>query len=74
MLARLIVFLIRLKLGVKKMERFRFVNQKSRTDVYYFGDNCLIKATQGKYGVDIELSGVSLNWLLNDECKITKVK
>ena len=74
MLARLIVLLIRLKLGVKKLERFRFVNQKSKTDVYYFGDNCLIKATQGKYGIDIELSGVSLNWLLNEDCKITKVK
>lgn len=74
MLARLIVFLIRLKLGVKKLERFRFENQKSKSDVYYFGDNCLIKAKQGKYGIDIELSGVSLNWLLNEDCKITKVK
>ena len=78
MLARLIVFLIRLKLGVKKLERFRFENQKSKNDFYYFSRDCLIKAkaVNYEYGVyhEFELSGVSLNWLLDKDCKITKVK
>ena len=74
MLARLIIFLIRLKLGLKKFEGFQFENQKSKTDEYYFGGNCLIKKTKGTYGYNIELSGVSLNWLLDKNCKIKKVK
>lgn len=77
MLDRIIVFLIRLKLGVKKMERFQFVNQKS-DDIYYFGDGCLIKMklikNKWKDYYDIEPSGVSLNWLLDRNCKVRKVK
>lgn len=64
---RLIVFLIRRKLGLKKHERFRFVGQKSNA-VYYFATDSLIKCWKGQ----TMLSGVSLNWLLDDECKIDK--
>jgi hypothetical protein len=68
MLRRLIVLLIRIKLGVKKRERFRFEGQKSE-DIYYFNETSLVKCR----GDRRYYSGVSLNWLLNDKCKIERV-
>lgn len=64
---RLIIFLIRKKLGLKEYDDFRFVNQKSEA-VYYFNERELVKI---EYGL-IAPSNVSLNWLLSDECKITR--
>lgn len=64
---RLIIFLIRRRLGVKEREPFQFVNQRSKA-IYYFTEDGIIKAWHG----DIEKSHVSLNWLLDDECKIRK--
>ena len=66
---RLIIFLIRRRLGIKKNEFFKFDNQKSNT-TYYFTDTNLWKMDHDK--CEIELSGVSLNWLLNDNCTIIK--
>lgn len=66
---RLIIFLIRKRLGLKKNETFQFVNQKSDA-VYYFTGTKVMKLW---FGVT-EPSRVSLNWLLDDECEITKVK
>lgn len=66
---RLILFLIRLKLGVKKYERFRFTNQKERCK-YWFTSTHLLKRTKTGH---IEQSGVSLNWLLDKNCKIEKL-
>lgn len=66
---RLIIFLIRRRLGLKKEERFQFKNQKTR-DLYFFTDTELMKAEYITGGVHC-LSGVSLNWLLSDECEIT---
>lgn len=65
---RFIIFLIRKKLGLKKNELFRFSNQREQS-VYYFTDTALMKI---KYGY-VDKSGVSLNWLLDDECKIEKM-
>lgn len=65
MLRRLIIFLIRKKLGVKKNQYFRFTNQKS-DDIYHFSSECLIKHV---YGI-AERSDVSLNWLLSEDCKV----
>ena len=65
---RLIIFLIRRKLGVKTYEKFKFVGQKCIA-TYYFTDINGIKNWRGGF----EPSGVSLNWLLDDNCKITKV-
>ena len=65
----LIIFLIRWRLGLKKYEGFRFTNQKS-TAVYYFTRERLIKYWHGAH----YFSGVSLNWLLSDECEIEKVR
>lgn len=64
---RLIIFLIRKKLGLKEYSDFRFANQKSEA-VYYFNERELVKI---EYGL-ITPSNVSLNWLLSDECKITR--
>lgn len=68
---RLIVFLVRRKLGLKKYEKFQFANQRSPIDVYYFTDTEIRKMELGRHTV---LSSVSLNWLLSDECEIRKVK
>lgn len=65
---RIVIFLIRRRLGLKKNERFRFVGQKSKA-IYYFTDTQLIKLWHNQ----TMLSGVSLNWLLNKECEIELV-
>ena len=71
---RLIIFLVRKKLGLKKGEHFRFVNQSSPYNSYYFTDDAVMKHFgRWKYTDDIK-SSVSLNWLLDDECKIMKVE
>lgn len=65
---RLILFLIRRKLGLKKYEKFQFVNQKSSA-TYCFTETGLFKLHQD-YAT---LSGVGINWLLDDDCEIVKV-
>lgn len=62
---KLIIFLIRKRLGLKERQPFQFVNQKSNA-VYYFTKDAIIKAWRG----NIEKSTVSLNWMLDDECEI----
>lgn len=63
---KVIIYLIRKKLGLSKNQAFRFTNQKSASDYYYFTDERLIKVTGGVNTV----SSVSLNWLLDDCCSI----
>ena len=65
---RLIIFLIRLRMGLKKYEVFQFVNQKSNA-MYYFSEDAVMKEWRGQ----VTKSTVSLNWLLDDECEINKV-
>ena len=64
----IVIFLIRKKLGLKKYENFKFVNQKTDA-VYYFTESNVMKRWRGQ----TMLSGVSINWLMDDECKIEKV-
>ena len=64
---RLIIFLIRKRLGLKLREPFHFTNQKSKA-VYYFAEDSLMKAWHGT----IVKSGVSLNYLLDETCEIEK--
>lgn len=64
MLIKLIVFLIRIRLGLKIGQCFQFTNQKSNA-VYFFTRTGITKCWQGLY---VE-SGISLNWLLDPECK-----
>lgn len=68
---KLVIFLVRRKLGLKKGEHFKFVNQLSKYNTYYFTDDAVMKHTR-RLG-DIK-SSVSLNWLLDDECEIVRVK
>ena len=67
MLKRLIFFIIRKRLGLKRYELFQFAEQKSNA-MYYFTKDALMK----KWRRTTEKSGVSLNWLLDDDCKIKK--
>lgn len=72
---KLIIFLVRKRLGLKKRERFKFTNQKSSNVVYYFTDTDLMKETYFKSDYkEVGLSGVSLNWLLDENCSIEVVK
>ena len=65
---RLIIFLIRTKLGVGKWDEFYFPNQRNKDDRYYFSNVCLMKYSAASNSV--YRSSVSLNWLLSDNCKV----
>lgn len=64
----LVIHLIRENLGLKQKECFRFDNQNN-DDIYYFSESSLKKVQCGH----IRESDVSLNWILNRECKIKKL-
>lgn len=66
---RLVIFLIRKRLGLKKYEHFKFTNQKTDAE-YWFTSIRLLKCLDGV----ITRSNVSLNWLLNDACTILRVE
>lgn len=72
---RLIIFLIRHYLGLRLGEEFRFINQKSGYDTYYFEKDRLMKITRTSrdHIYCRAPANVSLNWLLNDECEIDVV-
>lgn len=83
MLKRLIIFLVRKKLGLQKHEYFQFVGQKTG-NVYYFGKDRIFKMIPTNDKTYLVVKGlnrrfmltdsnVSLNWLLNDECEIKKI-
>lgn len=65
---KIVIFLIRKKLGLKKYEKFRFVGQKTDA-VYYFTDDNVMKLWRNQ----TMLSGVSVNWLLDNDCVIERV-
>ena len=65
---RLIIFLIRTRLGLRKGEIFQFTNQKTN-DIYWFSNDALMKEERG----NIRKSTTSMNWLLDGECYIRKV-
>jgi hypothetical protein len=65
---RFVIFLIRKKLRLKKYENFKFVGQKSDA-VYYFTESNVMKRWRGH----TMLSGVSINWLLDNDCVIERV-
>ena len=64
---RIIIFLIRKRLGLKKEQPFRFTNQRLKEEYYYFTKDKVMKCNI--HG-EIDDSTVSLNWLLNDKCEI----
>lgn len=70
---RLIIFLIRRRLHLRKNEKFRFANQKN-DNVYYFTADRLVKIPEDSGWISRrEKSLVSLNWLLDDRCEIERV-
>lgn len=73
---KIIVFLIRKKLGIKKNEPFKFRNQNSNSIVYAFVDNNLLKLQTRKDGSYFfcKLSSVNLNFLLSDKCYVKPMK
>ena len=68
-LKRIIIFLIRKRLGLKKEQPFRFSNQRLKEEYYYFTSDAVMK--RNVHGEE-EYSTVSLNWLLDDKCEIEK--
>lgn len=73
MIQLLILFLIQKKLGVKKFEQFQYTNQTEPDVWYYIGQTRIIKVYSDDEGNTREAhSNVSLNWLLDDRCKIIK--
>lgn len=72
---KLILYLIRKRLGLKKNQRFQFKGQKSKNEYYYFGPEKLMKVVQINEGYSYgRESNIRLNWLLSDECKAEIVK
>lgn len=74
---RLIIYLIRKRLGLKKFQTFRFANQKDDA-TYYFTTHELRKIKvigdgENSYMVGTR-SNVSLNWVLDDDCKVDILK
>ena len=65
---RIVLYLVRKQLGLKKNEPFQFANQKT-DDIYAFTYFNIAKCVNGDES-NIEPSGVSLNWLLDPECKV----
>ena len=74
---RLIVYLVRKRLGLKKFQTFKFTNQKDDT-TYYFTNYELRKHETVGEGENsysrCMRSRVSLNWLLDDDCKVEIVE
>lgn len=70
---KLIIFLIRKRLGLNANEHFRFANQKSKYDEYFFlGDTLWKVEYDGDQYQETRPASVSLNWLLGDYCAIIK--
>lgn len=65
---RLIIFLTRKRLGLRKYEGFQFNNQKSKA-IYFFTGTELMKYN-GRF---FSRSDCSLNWITNDHCIIWRV-
>lgn len=64
---RFILFLIRIKLGVRKNQRFKFANQKDKRNQYFITSKNVKK--QWFDGV-ITNSNVSLNYLISKKCEV----
>ena len=69
---RLIIFLIRNRLGLDVGQAFRFANQKSDKDYYFFTKDKLVKMLWVENRYYPVSSHCSLNWILDDNCKIIR--
>ena len=68
---RLIIFLIRKRLGLELFEQFQFSNQASPYNRYYFAPDKLVKIEWFGNTEHERDSSVSLNWLLSDACQFS---
>lgn len=79
------IYLLRTRFGLKKFQPFRFENQKSKNDFYYF-TNWGIKKCEFTVDTVYESqkifaiitaktvdSDVGFDWLINRDCKISKI-
>lgn len=75
-LNRASIYLLRKKFGLKKFQPFRFENQKSEHDFYYF-TNWGIKKCEFTADTVITAkivdSDVGFDWLINRDCRISKI-
>ena len=69
---KLIVFFLRKKFGLKRFQRFRFANQKSKLNFYYFTSTELLKMDVDNF--ELRPSNVRLSYLLSDKCQIVKAE
>lgn len=86
MTRRIIIFLIRKRLGLRTYECFRFKNQLSNKVVYCFGKTELkkikgyspdmdwsIPRLKFKERIRVYTSDCALSWLLSEHCEIEKM-
>lgn len=71
---RLILFLIRRKLGVKKYQSFQFNNQVVKNEKYYIDSMSIKKITYFKDHVNVKNSNLKVNFLLSKEAKERLIK
>ena len=71
---RIITFLIRNRLKLKKGEMFQFIDQRNKSEWYFFDSVGIMKQYYNSHtnATGIRPSSVSLSWLLDDRCKIIK--
>lgn len=67
--SRIVIFLIRRKLGLRKDQAFQFTNQKKKA-IYWFTNTNLMKMEHN----EVAPSSVSLNWLIDKECAVRPVE
>ncbi len=67
---RLILFLIRKKLRIKKYQSFQFDNQVNKNDRYCFSEKYIYKLSEVNcVSYKLKFSDLSLNFLLSREAK-----
>ena len=75
---KLIIYFIRKRLGLECYEPFRFFEQKSENTFYYFTKENIIKVSifikDGLKCKNEKKSNVSLNWILDEDCKIESLR
>lgn len=71
MMNELILFMIRKKLKLKKMQEFCFINKKNNKESYFFSDDAIMKKSLFPNGMPyIRKSSISLNFILSKEAGI----
>ena len=67
---KLVIYFLRKKFGLKNGEAFRFAEQRSKENYYFFDKDRIMKVDRDNE--HIRPSSVKLNWLLDKRCHIKK--